>query len=620
MNHELVHVNQKHWFDLLLLELLRLFQWINPFAWIYTGFIKLNHEYLADSVALQRTSNPAIYKAVLVNQLFSSPVISLSNSFNYSLNKKRFEMMKKIISSPYRKLKVLFVLPVFAIVFYAFAEPEYNYSPTAGSTLTIYQAPVIIDKEVKGVVLNEENKPMFGVKVMITGTSTGVSTDESGRFTIGNVPDGSSLVFTSIGYHSLTLNPGFSAEMTVKMIKETGNITPADWEYLLAPITLTGQTPPAKPLVVIDGVISEKGLTEINPNEINTIAVLKNKSATAVFGEKGENGVIVVTLKKRTTAIIQKTVKGIVLKEDGKPLEGVNITSTGTMGNAHGTTTGPDGRFEIKDVQEDASLLIFCKGYKQQTLKAVFTSEMTVKMVIDPEYKVQTPRPEPIAIVDGVISEKSYIEVSKELGYDLGIVKVLSLKESTDKYGEKGKNGVVEITTRKKALEMGLNPPFRRLKPEDLPTFQGNGVTSFDGWVISQVKFPPEAFANGIQGRVNVNFSVGLDGSLGNIRTIGTPDPVLADAVLKVIESSPKWDPPKNPAVDEAYAYSVTVKFTLPDKVTDGKAYVVVEDMPRYPGGESELLNFINNNTKYPEEEKANLIAGQGNYPVHNKS
>lgn len=147
MNHEIVHVKQKHWFDLLLVEMVRLFQWVNPFAWIYTGFIRLNHEYLADEVALQRTSNPAIYKAALVNQLFSSPVISLSNTFNYSLNKKRFDMMKKIISSPYRKLKVLFVLPVFAIIFYAFATPEYHYTAPADNTFTIYQTPPIIQKQ-----------------------------------------------------------------------------------------------------------------------------------------------------------------------------------------------------------------------------------------------------------------------------------------------------------------------------------------------------------------------------------------------------------------------------------------------------------------------------------------
>ena len=72
MNHELVHVNEKHWLDLILVEILRLVQWINPFVWIYTRFIKQNHEYIADEMMLQQTTNPAVYKAVLVNQLFDS--------------------------------------------------------------------------------------------------------------------------------------------------------------------------------------------------------------------------------------------------------------------------------------------------------------------------------------------------------------------------------------------------------------------------------------------------------------------------------------------------------------------------------------------------------------------
>lgn len=63
--------------------------------------------------------------------------------------------------------------------------------------------------------------------------------------------------------------------------------------------------------------------------------------------------------------------------------------------------------------------------------------------------------------------------------------------------------------------------------------------------------------------------------------------------------------------MDEAYQYNVAVRFTLPDNVTDGKAYVVVEEMPRYPGGESELLNFITANTQYPEEAKTQLIQGK---------
>jgi hypothetical protein len=124
VNHEREHIKQNHWFDLILTEFVCILQWFNPFVWIYTHLVKQNHEYLADERALQYTSNPALYKATLLNQIFDVPIISFANSFGYSLNRKRFKMMKKSTHSPFRKFKLLIVLPLIALVFYSFAKPH----------------------------------------------------------------------------------------------------------------------------------------------------------------------------------------------------------------------------------------------------------------------------------------------------------------------------------------------------------------------------------------------------------------------------------------------------------------------------------------------------------------
>jgi len=52
LNHEMVHLKQKHWFDLLLVEMMSLIQWMNPFVWIYSALVRQNHENLADEEAL----------------------------------------------------------------------------------------------------------------------------------------------------------------------------------------------------------------------------------------------------------------------------------------------------------------------------------------------------------------------------------------------------------------------------------------------------------------------------------------------------------------------------------------------------------------------------------------
>ena len=126
VKHEQEHIRQKHWIDLLLYEILRTIQWLNPLAWFYGRLIGQNHEYLVDKHVLQNSLNPGIYRAALLNQTFSGSIIPLTNTFNFSYNKKRFDMMNHIIQSPLRKLKLLFILPVFVGIFYAFSTPEYN--------------------------------------------------------------------------------------------------------------------------------------------------------------------------------------------------------------------------------------------------------------------------------------------------------------------------------------------------------------------------------------------------------------------------------------------------------------------------------------------------------------
>jgi TonB family protein len=323
--------------------------------------------------------------------------------------------------------------------------------------------------------------------------------------------------------------------------------------------------------------------------------------------------------------IVQKEVKGIVLNEAGNPFDGVYISSTGTAGEASMVSTGPDGRFSFNNLQKDVSLLFFCRGYKQLTLKPDFENEMRVKMVKDPNYKEKivldgknpaikaesAQKKDPIVLIDGVVSEKSFINARQDLGYDMGIIKYITDKEATAKYGEKGANGAYEITTRKKAKEMGIKTPFPRLAPADYPTFQGQRVSSFDKWLADNIQYPEEALNKNLEGWISVNFNVELNGTISNIVSTIPVDPVLSNAVVKAVQSSPKWDPPKNPNVDEPFTSGVTLKINSAGKIAVDPPFVVVEVMPMYPGGDVELLNFIKDNTKYPEEAKTLRLAGR---------
>ena len=234
VNHELVHVRQWHWFDLVLAELLCIIQWFNPVVYIYSRLIRQNHEYLADKIALQLTSDPAIYKATLLNQIIGSPVVSLANSFNYSLNKKRFNMMKNITTSPYRKLKVFLILPVFAIIFYSFAKPEYRYIPVDEFSGNIGTSANINANEVKGKVVKQDGKPLSGATLIVAGTSTGVLTDATGHFRFDNLPEDAVIAVSASGFISKVVKPDFKEEMIIELISDPA-YKDGDYTNILSP-------------------------------------------------------------------------------------------------------------------------------------------------------------------------------------------------------------------------------------------------------------------------------------------------------------------------------------------------------------------------------------------------
>jgi len=97
IRHELEHVRQGHSLDVLLLELLLVFQWFNPFIWMLKRAICENHEFLADRAVLSSGIRPGEYKELLLTQ-FVGRQLFIANHFNYSLIKKRIKMMSKIKS------------------------------------------------------------------------------------------------------------------------------------------------------------------------------------------------------------------------------------------------------------------------------------------------------------------------------------------------------------------------------------------------------------------------------------------------------------------------------------------------------------------------------------------
>ncbi len=144
--HEQEHIRQGHTYDLLLLDILLVFQWFNPFIWLLKRAVRENHEYLVDRAVLRAGMTPAEYKKLLLSEVVGSKVFA-AHHFNYSLLKNRFKMMTKLPSRKAAGIKILSGIVIALALVVVFACEKKNSSKLnagAGETLTIERSDSLL--------------------------------------------------------------------------------------------------------------------------------------------------------------------------------------------------------------------------------------------------------------------------------------------------------------------------------------------------------------------------------------------------------------------------------------------------------------------------------------------
>jgi TonB family protein len=115
IEHEMVHIRQKHSFDVLFMEILTVLQWFNPTVWMYKSSIKTIHEFLADEGVINQGYSINTYHETILSQLMGTGPREISNSFSSYKLKNRIIMMTKERSEKKARIKVLAVIPALLI-------------------------------------------------------------------------------------------------------------------------------------------------------------------------------------------------------------------------------------------------------------------------------------------------------------------------------------------------------------------------------------------------------------------------------------------------------------------------------------------------------------------------
>ena len=139
LTHEQAHARLGHSWDVLLLEVVQIVQWFNPFAWLLGRELKAIHEYEADEAVICQGIDATQYQQLLVIkavgnrlQLFARSTLVAcfcKNTLNRGSLKQRINMMQQKKSNPWRMLRVAFAIPVAALALVAFATPETRPQP-----------------------------------------------------------------------------------------------------------------------------------------------------------------------------------------------------------------------------------------------------------------------------------------------------------------------------------------------------------------------------------------------------------------------------------------------------------------------------------------------------------
>ena len=208
-------------------------------------------------------------------------------------------------------------------------------------------------KTVSGTVLDKTGETVIGASVVVKGTTNGTITDFDGKFTLSNVPDNGTIQVSFVGYKTVDIPVKGQSTIKVTLEEDTetldevvvvgyGTAKKSDVTGAMARVTskviqdrpvqnalqamqgrvtgvdITSNNRPGElgdirirgnrslnadnsPLYVVDGIpISAGSIADINPSDIESMEILKDASATAIYGSRGANGVILVTTKKGT--------------------------------------------------------------------------------------------------------------------------------------------------------------------------------------------------------------------------------------------------------------------------------------------------------------------------------
>lgn len=226
IDHEIVHVRQKHTIDVIITELICIINWYNPFAWLIKKAVRENLEFIADDAVIKKDFDIKNYQYLLLKVTGMAPA-SIVNSFTLTSLKSRIRMMNKTKTPRIHLLKFALVIPLVTLLLLAFRNKQAVYESIAvpGKAITktyilsslIYSVP---DKKVEAEVIKDKENCLLK-----TGQALDLDIVFNEKTRLTNLLQ--RIGYDNIGPHAITFmidttlaNNSFSVQVNINLIKD----------------------------------------------------------------------------------------------------------------------------------------------------------------------------------------------------------------------------------------------------------------------------------------------------------------------------------------------------------------------------------------------------------------
>lgn len=437
--HEKAHVAQRHSWDMLLSELVCIVLWFNPAVWLLRHEVRQNLEFLADQDVMEAGYNRKNYQYHLLRLSHQSAAAQIVNNFNVSQLKKRIIMMNKRKTSRVGLLKYALLLPVTGLLVMS-SNVQALASLLPEKTVVrevIGQQPQTDKKiQVKGTVLNENKTPIAGANVVVKGTNYGATTDEKGNFAL-ELNKGEAIVVSYVGKRTIEVkadnfvNDGKEADLVIELQSEA---------KVLDRVEVVAYTATKKTKTKIKDEVMEvvESTPQFPGGDVALKAfLLKNVKYPQEAQQKDITGEVMVSFRvnEQGKIVDPQVVTGVDPLLNKEALRVVKMMPAWIPAQQRGKAVPYDFMIPVNFSLSGKVDEVVVTGFTSTSNKG----ETILKMVSEGR--------QPLYVVDDVIRTGPVKDIDVN---NIQTITVLKDESAVKIYGEKGKNGVIIIVTKKK--------------------------------------------------------------------------------------------------------------------------------------------------------------------------